>query len=328
MTLYQPLWAQNNVYPALADRLLMTAVFEPGVRYVGDLLVTQRLAGTAMAVNIAGGTCVIPGPANDYLCLSDAIEERPITAAPAAGTSRVDLVIARVYDPQATGVGSGEAFWDIEVVTGAPATSNPPIPAAPAHSIRLAEVRVAAGLVAITNSHITDVRTNAIPGEVMGPLAVAISNTARYATTTTAITTASATFRSGPGHRTLRVGVTGTHERGTTAGLTRSMAYLDGRWRATWQTRHDTLAGPGGQYGSAVEFLAVAPGVHTLALQCLNPNNSGRAYQLAGSSAWVEDAGPATGIAGSMALLPTSDIRRDLPVEGDPEWDAEPIAQP
>lgn len=178
MTLHPPLWAQNTTYPALADRRLIST-FDPGTFRAKELNVSPRAEGAAMSVDISAGSCIIPGPSGSYLCVSDEREQRPIGAAPATGTSRHDLIVARVYDPQATGEGSGDAGWDIEVVPGAAAPS-PSLPATPAWSIPLASVLVAAGTVSITASLITDRRrwataagTPIIESQARGRIAIA-----------------------------------------------------------------------------------------------------------------------------------------------------------
>lgn len=160
MTLYQPLWAQNTTYPAALDRTVFE-LFDPGVNRPDQFVVSQRGQGANMSVDISAGVCIIPGPFGNYICKSDAIENRPIAAPPAVGTRRVDLVAAQVTDNQATGAGDPaiEASWDLIVVTGNPHATNPANPPVPDFAIPLAYVSVAAGVVSVLDAHITDVRS-------------------------------------------------------------------------------------------------------------------------------------------------------------------------
>lgn len=156
MTLYTPLWAQNASYSARTDRTLIDAAFgDPHV--VDGLTVGERGLGANMTVDVQAGRVVVPGPLGNYLCVSDEIENLNIGAAPAAGTSRRDLVVAQVYDPQATGTG-GAAAWEPLVVQGTAVVSNPVLPATPAWSLPLAEITVTSSTVSIVDSAVGDRR--------------------------------------------------------------------------------------------------------------------------------------------------------------------------
>jgi len=163
VTLYPPLWAQNTKYPAALDRLVFSTTLDGGVFATTDLQVGQRGAGTNMSVDVAAGRCVIPGPSGSYLCVSDDVLNRPVASPPAVNNSRVDLVCATVTDNQATGVGdpSTPASWDIQVVTGTPATSNPQAPALPANSVPLARIVVTSTSAVVTNAMLREARTYA-----------------------------------------------------------------------------------------------------------------------------------------------------------------------
>lgn len=160
MTLYPPLWAQNNRYPAAYDRLAWAATVDGGVFGVADMKVGPRAAGTNMTVDIAAGRIIIPGPSGPYLCVSDAIENRGVASPPATNTSRVDLVVATVTDNQATGVGdpSVPATWDIQVITGTPAAASPQPPAVPANSVPLARIVVASTSASVVSSMLREAR--------------------------------------------------------------------------------------------------------------------------------------------------------------------------
>jgi hypothetical protein len=161
--LNQPLWLQNSTYPAAVDRQLIAAGLETGVLGLNELAVTQRAAGANLSVDVAAGRAVVPvtdAPnLGSALCVSTAINNLIVAGAPGAGTSRIDLVIARVYD--ASIIGGSINGWQLEVVTGTPAAS-PAVPATPASSIVLARIAVASGQVSVTTANITDTRV--MPG--------------------------------------------------------------------------------------------------------------------------------------------------------------------
>jgi hypothetical protein len=161
--LNQPLWLQNSTYPAAVDRQLIAAGLETGVLGLTELAVTQRAAGANLSVDVAAGRVVVPvtdAPnLGSALCVSTAVNNLTVAGAPGAGTSRIDLVIARVYD--ASIIGGSINGWQLEVVTGTPAAS-PAVPATPASSIVLARIAVASGQASVTTANITDTRV--MPG--------------------------------------------------------------------------------------------------------------------------------------------------------------------
>lgn len=157
----QPLWLQNSTYPAALDRALIASALETGVLGAGELAVTQRGAGANMSVDVAPGRVVVPmtdAPnQGSALCRSTAVNNLTVTGAPGAGLSRIDLVIARVYD--ASLIGGSINGWQLEIVTGTPA-SSPAAPASPVSSLVLAQIAVAAGQATVTNANITDRRVS------------------------------------------------------------------------------------------------------------------------------------------------------------------------
>lgn len=163
--LNQPLWLQNSTYPAALDRQAIAAAFVPGVlgSGSGELAVTQRAAGANLSVDVAAGRVVVPmtdAPnQGSALCVSTAVNNLVVGGAPGAGLSRIDLVIARVYD--ASLIGGSINGWQLEIVAGTPAAS-PAAPALPTSSIELARVAVAAGQASVQTANITDRRV--IPG--------------------------------------------------------------------------------------------------------------------------------------------------------------------
>jgi hypothetical protein len=122
----------------------------------GSLAVTQN--GTPnMSVNVASGTAYIPGTEGSkqgtYVVLNDATLN--VTIATSDPTNaRIDLIVYKVQDAFYSGAVNSSS---IVAVTGTPAGSPSP-PAAPANSIILAHVNVAANDTSITTGEIVDKR--------------------------------------------------------------------------------------------------------------------------------------------------------------------------
>lgn len=162
MTLEAPLFLQAGTYPAEAVRALVAAAFHPGVCGAGELAVTQRGAGANMTVDVAAGTILIPGATSQrgvYLCRSTATASVTIGAAPGAGDSRIDLVVAQVRDAAYSG---SDNDWRITVVAGTPDPS-PTAPAVPSGALALATVLVEDDTTSITDAAVTDRRRYARP---------------------------------------------------------------------------------------------------------------------------------------------------------------------
>jgi hypothetical protein len=164
VVLEDPLWQDGNDYPARLDRQFIEDVFDvEGVikPSTGALLVGPRGAGANMSVDVAAGRSTIAGDdeANQgsYRCISTAVENVPIGAAPGSD-SRIDLIVARVRDAAVTGGVSSD--WIFEAIPGAVAAA-PVAPAVPNTAIPLAQVLVTAGDGSITAGMITDRRTAA-----------------------------------------------------------------------------------------------------------------------------------------------------------------------
>lgn len=122
----------------------------------GGLAVTQN--GTPnMTVNVAAGTALIPGTEGSkqgvYSVLNDATLNVSLAASDPTNP-RIDLIVFKVQDTFYSG---GSNTSSIVAVTGTPAGSPTP-PAAPANSLVLAQIAVAANDTAITTGEITDKR--------------------------------------------------------------------------------------------------------------------------------------------------------------------------
>lgn len=160
MALDTPTWLQNGTYSARLDRIFADVLFTEGVMRVsaGDLLVTERGAGTNNSVDIAAGRACITGDDSadqgNYLVRNTATVNLAATAAPVSN-SRIDLVCVRINDSAAGGPAGDDAQF--VYVTGTAAVSPTP-PAVPTSAIALAQVLRTAGDTQVVNANITDVR--------------------------------------------------------------------------------------------------------------------------------------------------------------------------
>lgn len=124
---------------------------------LGFAMKVQQAGAPNMTVDVLSGHAMVPGTEDTkqatYLCFNDGTVNKSITAADPS-QPRIDLVVARVQDTQYSGVTNA---WSLAVVTGTP-SGSPAIPTAPANSLILAQIAVAAGATSITNANITDRR--------------------------------------------------------------------------------------------------------------------------------------------------------------------------
>jgi len=155
---------QEATYPAQLDRLFITDALGTGpclLSGTGAWLVSQH-AGTAnMTVDVAAGRGLVVGSdiANQgsYICWSDAVENVPITAAPGAGQSRIDRIVAKVRDDWVAGGGNSDFLF--QAVAGTPATTGSQTPPAlPASCMELAQVLVGPQVTTIVTANVTDKR--------------------------------------------------------------------------------------------------------------------------------------------------------------------------
>lgn len=185
MTLNDPIFQQNLSFSATELRALPAAIFRGGVINAGDLKVAQRAAGTNMSVDVAAGPVAVPGTdaagQGTYLCTNSAVLNVTIGAAPSAGTTRYDLIIAEVRDGDVNAGANND--WVIRPVVGT-AASTPVEPATPVSSVVLARVTVASGTAAITNAMITDRRTFAKDVTVATSTTLPIGRTGQLAVLT------------------------------------------------------------------------------------------------------------------------------------------------
>lgn len=122
----------------------------------GALAVTQNGVPN-MSVNVASGQAYIPGTEGTkqatYVVVNDASKNITISAADGSNP-RIDLIVAKVQDSLYSGATN---TWSLVTVTGTP-SGTPAAPTAPANSIVLARVAVAAGVTSIVTANITDYR--------------------------------------------------------------------------------------------------------------------------------------------------------------------------
>ena len=154
-----PIFVQEGSHPAEDTRRALDALAAgtSGYSSATALAVTERASLTNMSVDVAGGGVWVQGTEStfqgSYFC--DNRGTTNVTIASADVTNpRIDLVVAQVEDSEYSGAVD---LWSLAVVTGTPALS-PTIPSAPANSVVLATVAVAALATTITNSDITDMR--------------------------------------------------------------------------------------------------------------------------------------------------------------------------
>ncbi len=149
---------RNFVYASEGVLNLASLVPKGGVAPdKGSRLAVTQTGSPSMAVLVGSGTAEIPGTESSkqgaYGVLNDADFTISITAAHAT-LPRIDIIVFKIQDSQYSG---GVNTSSLVVVDGTPAGSPSP-PTAPANSITLAHVAVAAAASSIVNANITDKR--------------------------------------------------------------------------------------------------------------------------------------------------------------------------
>ena len=152
MTRFTPQWLQAGSYAASIDRRLIGALWPTAA--TSGMAVT---VSAAMTLNIAAGQCAVPTANNtgSALCSSDAVEQVTLTAAPASGSNRIDLVCCQV---RATDIDGGTDNDFIFSVVAGTVAASPVAPAVPNNAVALAQVYVTGGTAAIVAGNITDRR--------------------------------------------------------------------------------------------------------------------------------------------------------------------------
>jgi len=181
MTRYAPLWEQAGSYAAGVDRRLLSALWPAAV--VSGMQVT---ATSGMVLAVAPGSAAVPTVNNtgSVLCVSDAIENVTLTAAPAAGNSRIDVVYVQPRGGDLDGGVNNDFVF--AAAAGTPAPSAPAVPAIPSGALALANVAVGGGVSGIVAGNITDQRTGGLP--IARAWNTAWGNEGRYAAVDNATT--------------------------------------------------------------------------------------------------------------------------------------------
>jgi hypothetical protein len=111
-----------------------------------------------MSLNIAAGNAVVASPNNtgSALCVSDAVEQVTISAAPGAGLNRIDQVILQPDGSDWNG--STATDFIFTTVQGNAVASGQVPPATPAGCVPLYNVAVGAQVTTIVAANLTDVR--------------------------------------------------------------------------------------------------------------------------------------------------------------------------
>ncbi len=175
MTMQSPPYAlQAGSHSAeLFRRAISTLIGSAGgIVGSGDLQITQN--GTPnMSVNCAGGVpggeiwvpgTSVAGVQGSYYCMNDATGNLPIAASNPTNP-RIDIAVAQVQDAAYAGASNN---CQLAIVTGTPAGS-PVAPSAPASSLVLANIAVAANATTVVTANITDKRAVVKAGSMAEP---------------------------------------------------------------------------------------------------------------------------------------------------------------
>lgn len=166
-----PGWLQNAgaTHTAAEMRSYIGAIIGPAVSagslvaaggvspFLGNKLQVTQTGSPSMNVIVKSGAAWIPGSENGLQGPYGVMNDGDVTLAIAAngsGLARIDGVFFKVQDSQYSGAVNSSS---LVVVTGTP-SGSPTAPAAPANSIRLANVAVANGAATIVTANITDTR--------------------------------------------------------------------------------------------------------------------------------------------------------------------------
>lgn len=149
------MWQQGGTYPANYDRALINTLWPAG----GGQGAAAAAVGNTMNISIPPGTIAVPlqSGQNTALCRWDAAEVVSSTAAPASGSSRIDMVICQVRDPLLDGGGNNDFVF--LVLAGTVATPGPgAAPTVPANAAPVCQYTVAGGSANLNGVTIVDAR--------------------------------------------------------------------------------------------------------------------------------------------------------------------------
>lgn len=175
-----PAWLDGCTYDAnsgndLRNSAVSAFFYDPGPSGTGSSIAPLGgvLGGSGLLVAAASGMSIVVTPGHFVVpnsgtptagaYVSTLASQATLTVASADPTNpRIDIVCAYVSD-----VGTSSSFGAVEIVTGTPAAS-PVAPSAPANSITLGQIAVAANATSVVNGNITDERpfTAAVGGVI------------------------------------------------------------------------------------------------------------------------------------------------------------------
>lgn len=158
MAIETPLWLQDQKYAARLDRAAIRQLTRKAERVFEGLNVTVS-APASSHVLVQPGEAVVAGddqPDQGHYFLKITTVQDVDMGAPPPAQARIDLVVARINDPQAGGTGTPVPASVVPVQGTQSATPVAPTP--PPTSVVLAQVRRTAGEAAIIATGITDVR--------------------------------------------------------------------------------------------------------------------------------------------------------------------------
>lgn len=154
----------NVNYTAQQERLLSTILAmpsdrihaRPGVRAGVSTNLTVSTGGSPESAIIQGGTGVvndIAGGGSYLFVIGAGSNTKPLTARPATGQSRIDVVVAKVLNgDERVSDGFGIREVDLAVITGTATSGTPTAPTVPTGQLRLAELVVpASGAISVQN---------------------------------------------------------------------------------------------------------------------------------------------------------------------------------
>lgn len=175
VSLGYPIWADGMNWTSLLSRTFeggastwdantsATAVSPMSGVFAGGTAMQVTQAGTpAMSVLVNAGYCAVAHLTQGHgvYIFGCTAQETLTVSANSSGQTRIDLIVARVYD-----TANSSSYCDVEIVAGTPGSGQP---AAPGTSLLLATVTVASGASSILNANITDKRTfTAAPGGIL-----------------------------------------------------------------------------------------------------------------------------------------------------------------
>lgn len=152
-------YLNDGCITAQGDRqVLNSLVCSEGIVYGhGDGLQVVQDSPASMDVIVGSGNAFIEGTQVAWQGMYQVSNDADVTLTVGAADptdDRIDLVVARVYDPT---YGDPDQPWALEVVAGTPSPAPAP-PTLPDNSLLLATIAVGAGVTTITTGDITDER--------------------------------------------------------------------------------------------------------------------------------------------------------------------------